>query len=64
MRGSVTSRSNFKIQIPVMSLVSALDKNDNLESLENSPCSILVSGFTYCHVNSYVTKLDTRDLLS
>ena len=36
MRGSVTSRSNFKIQIAVMSLVSALDKNDNLESLENS----------------------------
>ena len=27
-------------------------------------CSILVSGFTYCHVNSYVTKSDTRDLLS
>ena len=23
-------------------------------------CSILVSGFTYCHVNSYVTKSDTE----
>ena len=34
MRSLATSRSNFKIQI--MSLVSALDKNENLESFENS----------------------------
>ena len=36
MHNSDTTSSNFKFKAQIISLVSALDENDNLESLENS----------------------------
>ena len=57
----ITYKNTFKT---VYDLKASLNKYVwNISNLQYTSCSILVSGFTYCHVNSYVTKSDTRDLL-